>query len=561
MNAPGGNIASHLTAMARRTPHALAVAAPHGRDRRNKTAYVHYSYAQLERWSNELAHGLTAIGIGRGTRTVLMLRPGPEFFACTFALFKTGAVPVMVDPGMGLKHLGRCLAQAEPTAFVGVPKAHVARVLFGWARSSVRINVTSGPRLGMTATLTELAATGQSAGVADFATVEPETGETAAILFTSGSTGPPKGAVYTHAHFQAQVAALRQDFGIQPGEVDLCTFPLFALFAPALGMSSVVPDMDPTRPAFADPKKIIGAIEDFGVTNLFGSPALLRGVGTWGAAQGVKLTSLRRVISSGAPVPAAVIERFTTLMPAGAQVFTGYGATEALPVAALGSDEILRETRQGTDQGRGVCVGRSVGGTRIQIVPISDEPIPEWCDDLELPCGQVGEITVHGPVVTREYFRLEQHTALGKIRAADGTIRHRMGDLGYMDDQGRLWFCGRKSQRVRCAEAPDGVLFTIPCEAIFNTHPEVFRSALVGVLRSGKVEPVICIERAPERATQSDAALVAALLARAADFAHTRVIRTVLVHPGFPVDIRHNAKIGREQLALWAAQRLQGQTP
>src|SRR5262249_5225805 len=156
--------------------------------------------------------------------------------------------------------------------------------------------------------------------------------------------------------FAAQVELLRTLYGIEPGEVDLPTFPLFGLYGPALGMTAVFPDMDPLRPAHADPRKILGAIRQSQVTNRFGSPALIRRVGEHASDE--TLPTLRRVISAGAPVPARVIERFCRKLPGGVQVHTPYGATEALPVCTIGSDEILGETRHQTDAGAGVCVGR-----------------------------------------------------------------------------------------------------------------------------------------------------------------------------------------------------------
>jgi acyl-coenzyme A synthetase/AMP-(fatty) acid ligase len=378
--------------------------------------------------------------------------------------------------------------------------------------------------------------------------------EMAAILFTSGSTGPPKGAVYTHGILNAQVELIREMFAIEPGEVDLCTFPLFALFAPALGMTAIVPDMDSTRPARAEPARIVEAIEDFGATNLFGSPALLRQLVRGDDSSVTRLSTLKRVVSAGAPVPARTIERIATRLEPPAQVHTVYGATESLPVASIGSAEILGETRHATDQGLGVCVGRPVVGMEVRIIRISDDPIPEWSDDLLVPDETIGEIVVSGPVVTREYSNRPEATRLAKIAdPARSLPYHRMGDLGYLDDRGRIWFCGRKSHRVVLA---DETLFTIPCEAIFNTHPDVFRSALVGVERGGEPMPVICIEPVRPLSREEEERIRCELLERGAGFPQTRRIRTILFHPAFPVDIRHNSKIFREKLAVWAGRRL-----
>jgi acyl-CoA synthetase (AMP-forming)/AMP-acid ligase II len=546
------NVAAALAEQADRRPYAPAVFCPAGRARSGRVRHTHHTFKQLHEESDRIAHSLTRHGLGRGCRTVLMVPPGPDFFALTFALFKIGAVPILIDPGMGVRNLGGCLAEARPEAFVGVPKAHLARWLLRWGRPTVRRTVAVGSsHFGAEVTLDQLRRRAGNAG--PFPMADTRADETAAILFTSGSTGPAKGAVYTHGVFAAQVESLREVYGIEPGEIDLTTFPLFALFGPALGMTSVVPDMDPTRPARVDPVKIFDAIEDFGVTNLFGSPALLNRVGRYGAERGIRLPSLRRVISAGAPVPAVVIERFTKLLPADAQVFTPYGATEALPVANIGSREILGETRARTDRGEGVCVGMPVPGMGVTIIPISDDPIAEWDESLLLPLGRVGEIVVSGPVVTASYFNRERENALAKIRdPRTGVTRHRMGDVGYRDESGRIWFCGRKAHRV---ETTEGMLFTIPCEAVFNTHPDVFRSALVGVIRGGVTYPVVCVELEPDR-RPDPTKLRAELCELALSHPHTRAIVTFLTHPAFPVDIRHNAKIFREKLAVWADRRL-----
>jgi acyl-CoA synthetase (AMP-forming)/AMP-acid ligase II len=545
------NIAAHLPAMAKARPLTLAIVHPCGTDAHGRVRYRHFTYRELNEESDLLAAGLERVGVRRGVRTVLMVPPGLDFFALTFALFKVGAVVVLIDPGMGRAGLGVCLKEAEPEAFIGVPKAHLARVLFGWARGTVRVTITTGRRLGWGGiTLDHVRRLG--AAVGSFAMAATRATETAAILFTSGSTGVAKGAIYTHGIFAAQVEMLRRIYGIEPGEVDLPTFPLFGLFAPALGMTAILPDMDPTRPAAVDPVKILDAIRQFGVTNLFGSPALIRRVGAYGAEHGVKLPTLRRVISAGAPVPALAIERFVTMLDTGVQIHTPYGATEALPVSSIGSDELLGETRSKTSEGAGVCVGRPVEGMRVRVIRISDDPIPLWNDGIILPAGSVGEITVQGPVVTRAYYNRPESTVLAKITEQTDGLWHRMGDLGYFDEKGRLWFCGRKSQRIATSEQ---TFFTVACEGVFNAHPAVARSALVGVTREGEVRPVLCVERDPG-SRMPDEELRGELLVLGAARPHTRAISTILFHKSFPVDIRHNAKIFREKLAVWAARQL-----
>lgn len=487
-----------------------------------------------------------------------MVRPCPELFALVFALFKIGAVVVLIDPGMGKRRMVDCLRAVHAEAFVGIPLAHALRVLHGSAFREVCIRVTvgrrwfwGGPRLA-----DFLARPGQP-----FAPTPTRPDDPAAIIFTTGSTGPPKGVLYLHRIFDAQVRMLRDHLRIEPGEIDLPTFPLFALFDPALGMTAVIPEMDPTRPANADPVKIIEAIRDQGVTNMFGSPALLNTLGRYGTAKGVRLPSLRRVVSAGAPASPASLERFATMLTGEAEIHTPYGATECLPVASIGSREILGETRHETARGGGACVGRPFPGMTVRIIRLIDEPIECWSDDLLAPPGEIGEIVAKGPVVTPEYCidaaatRLAKIREPCKIRCADPSgdeIWHRMGDVGRIDVHGRLWFCGRKAHRVITER---GTLFTVPCEAIFNQHPRVFRSALVGVGTPPRQKPVICIEPQPGDDAGDRERFTRELLDLAGANPLTAMIETILFHPSFPVDIRHNSKIFREQLAVWAAEQ------
>jgi olefin beta-lactone synthetase len=545
------NIAAALTEQARARPDAAALILPGG---------ARVTYRALEEDASRIARGLAAAGVAPGTRTVLMVPPGPDFYPLVFGLFRAGAVPVVVDPGMGLARMKSSLAESRPGAFVGIAKAHAARVFLGLGGPAVKVVVGVGPCWGLGGISLDGVRRRGAAGSGDPFAAKPE--DMAAILFTSGSTGPPRGAIYTHGNFAAQVETVRRTFGIEPGEVDLPTFPLFALFDPALGMTTVVPDMDPARPARAEPSRIARAMIDHGVTSMFASPGLLDPLSSYCALKGIRFPTLRRVLSAGAPVSPRIVARMVEALPEGCLLHTPYGATEALPVASIDHRTILGETRAKGAEGAGICVGRPVEGVEVRCIRVDDGPIPGWTPELEVARGASGEICVKGPQVSAGYFGRPDADALTKVADPTGGFWHRMGDVGYLDDSGRLWFCGRKSQRVRAAE---GDLYPDQCEAVFNAHPLVHRSVLVGVAKGGVHRPVLCIDTSPPpsplSAGPSNPAFQApdlkGLHLLAEKHAVTRRIRDFLFHPGFPVDTRHNAKIRREELAAWAEERLQ----
>ncbi|HEX4145255.1 MAG TPA: fatty acid CoA ligase family protein [Pirellulales bacterium] len=549
---PTVNVARRLSAMAELQPDVVAVAAPRGKNPLGRQDYDQLTFRQLDQDSNRIASGLARLGVVPATRLALLVRPGIDFISLVFGLLKAGAVAILIDPGMGRRNLVACLAAVEPEGFVAIPAAQAVRRLLAHRFPKARFNVTVGRRLfwGGT-TLAALRASGQD----HFQPVATRAEDPAAIIFTTGSTGPPKGVLYCHGNFEAQVEQLGQAFGIAPGEVDLAGFPLFGLFNGALGVTTVVPVMDPTRPAKVVPKKLLAAIRDWRVTQSFGSPAIWNRVGLDCQKTGARIEWLRRVISAGAPVPAHVLARMKSCLPPDAEIHTPYGATEALPVATITASEILAETQAQTRRGAGVCVGRRFSGIRWQVVRIVDGPIATLADAEPLPAGEIGELIVTGPVVTREYVTRREWNALAKI--ADGSdVWHRMGDAGYLDDRERFWFCGRVAHRVLSAAGP---MFTSPCEEIFNQHPAVYRSALVGIGPVDRQRPAIVVECWPDRRPRSAAArrtLLSELRELALSSPLTHAIDQFLIHRSMPVDIRHNAKIFREQLAVWAAARL-----
>ena len=574
--AANANFCRHLKQAALEIPTSLAVAVQ--KHQKGKLQYSEIDFAALDKKSDAIAFALNAYGIKRGMKAVLMVTPSLDFFALTFALFKAGIVPILVDPGMGTKNLKQCFIESAPDVFIGIPKAHIARKLFGWGKNSVKFlltvsdsslaaALTGGPTLNKILT--------RYSSNDPYQMVKLEENEMAAILFTSGSTGTPKGVVYSHKMFEAQINVLQNDYQIVSGERDLATFPLFSLFGPALGMASIVPDMDASKPIKANPEFIFAAIKKYQCTNLFANPALIEVLGqaamknVYGNLPGKvqKLSSLKRVISAGAPATIASIERFCHMLESGVEVLTSYGATESLPLTKIGSDTLLTTTEI-TDNGGGICVGTVVDGVDVAIIKITEDNISHWHDDLKLPPGSIGEIVVKGPMVSESYYQRDSATKQAKITdlTEEGVscIRHRMGDLGYFDQQGQLWMCGRKAHRV---ETASGVFFSIPCERIFNCHPKVRRTALVSFetnteVKGGQqyenqseIQPLLCIELekgAEKISGASEKQLFAELKELGSKHSQTHTIERFLIHPDFPVDIRHNAKIFREKLAVWA---------
>ncbi len=549
------DLTEHLLNQVKQKPGALVVAEMKGIKPDGTGEYDTLNFATADMESSRVAHGLEKIGFKRGMHTVFMVTPGTDFFSVLAGIMKVGAIPVLVDPGMGMRNLKKCLEEAKPEAFIGIPRAQLGRIIFGWGKKTLKINVTVGKRLGWGGySIDEIKEIGSPSTYV--VTDKPGPDDMIMLAYTSGNTGAPKGVVYTQRMLSSQLSFMKDAIGMKDGDAHLSTFPPFALYAPACGAPAIIPEMDATKPASADPRKLITAIKDYNCNSTFCSPALIEKIGRYCDAEGVKLDTLQTVVSAGAPARMSSLERFVNALNPEAEVLIFYGATEALPLTSIGSKELIRDTKKQTEEGGGVCVGMPVKDVDIAIVKITEEAIPTWSDKLRLPPNTIGEIVAKGPYVTKVYYNLPEHTRLAKIHdQADGQIWHRMGDVGYLDDQGRLWMCGRKVHRV---ETDYGTFFSLPCEAVFNNHPKVDRSALVGVGMNGNTRPVMCVqlEKGIRLGPNEKKQLTSELLSMAQVHEHTKDIKTILYHPNFPVDIRHNAKILREKLAIWAQKEL-----
>jgi olefin beta-lactone synthetase len=509
------------------------------------------TYSDLEEKVNRYSFGLDHEGIRAGTRTLVMVPAGTDFFILTFALLRIGAVPVMIDPGMGIKAMSSVLADLEPEAFIGIPKAHLLRLTFPHVFKTVKIKITTGSFSFLGAQRFKNLGK-DNPGQYNSHSDDPD--NMAAIFFTSGSTGPAKGVIYTSGMLKNQIEITKSQFNIGSDETDLCTFPLLGLFAICHGNSSVLADMDMIHPAKLDPVKIVKNIRDFQCTQMFGSPMVLNKLAEYCSPWKIKLPSLRNIISAGAPVHRNVLESFGRLVSENAKIHTPYGATEALPVTDITASELLRIYLDEPENETPVCIGNPVKPLDVKILEITDKQITSWDNARLMPVNEVGEIVVKGPWVSAGYFKRNDANCLSKIPdLMTNEIWHRMGDLGKIDSHGRLWFYGRKSQRVVTS---DGTLFTIPCEAVFNRHPGVARSALVGVHLniSGLKKPVICIQL--KSGFYPTKKLIQELRELGNSVQITKGLSDILFKKDFPVDPRHNAKIFREKIALWAEKRI-----
>lgn len=525
------NVADLLADSAGKAPQREAIIAP---DRGG--GWTRVSYWELDASVDAHARALRAEGVTRGELALVMVPPGIQLITLFYALLRLGATPVMIDPGMGLAAFLRCVAGTRARTLIGIPRAHVARLLFRGAFATIERALVLGPTLlgALGRSLLPLEPSDKDDSLGPLrAELEPD--DLAAVLFTSGSTGPAKGARYSAGNFFAQRDALQALYQFVPGEVDLAAFPLFSLFDAAFGMTSVIPDIDAARPASCRPEKIVAAIREHRATSAFGSPAIWSRVAPWCRDHGVRLDGLTRVLMAGAPVPLKLVRAMRDILPEDGDVYTPYGATESLPVASISGREVESLAAR-VEAGAGTCVGRPAATIDLRIVPIREEPMSSIESEAPLAPHVVGEICVRGGVVTRAYHNRDDATVAAKIGQGEATW-HRMGDLGYLDEEGRLWFCGRKAEAVFTQEGP---IFTDQIECRFASTPAFPRVALVGIGPKGQARPVLLIEGREDEALRAEGRRISGL-------------SDVRFHPRFPVDRRHNAKIHRLDLAKWAA--------
>ncbi|MGJ3190013.1 alpha/beta fold hydrolase [Paenarthrobacter nitroguajacolicus] len=519
------------------------------------------SWQQLDRGILDLAAGLREVGVKKGSRVSLMVPPGADLTVALYACLRLGAVVVVADAGLGTRGLSRAVKGATADFLIGIDKALTAAAVLGWPGRRVSVQDLPAARrriLGVETSLAALARRGAGSALPAHAV---DADAPAAVLFTSGSTGPAKGVLYTHRQLAAMRDTVSRTFGIRPGSRLVAGFAPFALLGPALGAVSVTPAMDVTAPRTLTSRALAEAAAAIDATVVFASPAALANVvATSDAVNGAgheALNGVELLLSAGAPVPEPLLLEVQQLLPR-ASLHTPYGMTEALPVTDISLEQIqaaAAESAAGTVKGagNGVCVGEPVHGARLAVIPLAgDGTAPGSAFSTE--AGVTGEILVRAPHVKEAYDRLW----LTQCESAGLPGWHRTGDVGHFDAAGRLWVEGRLAHVVT---APGGVVTPVGAEQAIERLEEVRLAAVAGVGPAGTQAVVAVVETVtPYRKAGPAAPELAGRVRRAALEAGVGV-SAVLAVPAQPTDIRHNAKIDRTRLSAWASHVLAGGRP
>jgi len=545
------NLADTVLEVARKYPERIAVIEPDGFDAEGKRKYKRYTYAQLSSDAESIAPGLREMGIAEGTRIVCMTPPCYESCVVGLALQRGRCITLWIDPSVGYLNVAERLNRIKPQAFVGIPVAHLGRFVFGWGQRFPKKSIVINGFFPGARTLSSLKR--HAPEHPPKPNITPN--DPAAVLYTTGSTGPAKPTLYLHRNYVQLYRIAHQSWRFDPENnppVDMAIFPAFFFIAISAGGTMVAPPIKFPKetPAKASPQALLEAINDCGVQTCFASPVLLENMARYAVEHNIKTPALKRVIGGGAPIFASVKRALLKMMGAEGQVFANYGATEALPSTEMGAQEALEETFPLTEKGTGICVGRPFEGVEVRIIQLQDGAITSIDETKEMPMGEIGEIIVRGGHISPGYYLEPESDRKNKIPDPSGQW-HRLGDAGYIDEKNRLWVCGRVGQRVKAA---NGSVFSLLAEPIFDTHPQVDRSGLVGVPHNGTEIPVICVQL-KKGFNGTEETIRKSILELAVKHTVTQEVKHVLFIDKLPFDPRHNSKIERPALAKWAAKK------
>jgi len=545
------NISRHITDFSQTAPYKKAVICLSGRDDNRKMAYSHLTFRQLNQQSDDIARGLQRSGVVRGTKTALQMTPGIQWFAVTYALLKIGAVPVLIQPSLGFRHIAQCIKAVEPEALITSPQFSMIQMMYPKYYQSVHLQINTG-RNWFKKGLSLLDLQQNEPGPFQIADIRDQ--DHGMIVFsTSNEVDVPKPIILTHKMLNATMSLMESVLNLCSESLLLSTFPFFMILSPALGLRQIIPSLNSIQSPKIDPRMIIESIWDHGITHLLMTPTQLMVLENFLRDAGIFLHSIQRILSWGEAYPAEELQKFHYFVNNSSQVFPVYGIAEAPLVTTLGSHEIVSETQIKTERGFGLCQGKIITDMDMKIIEVSDRPIDNWSDDLMIEGSNIGELVVKGEAVSNKYANSVKADALTKI--PDGkNMWHRTGDVGWIDSNGYFWFCGRKKDRIIISE--DETLYTIPCEAVFMRHQRVHRCIIVGVGPVPYQTPVLIIELAPGDSGKYISTLTHELMDLAQAYPHTGNIKNILFRKRFPVHPIFHQKINRKQLTVWAAKKL-----
>ncbi len=540
------NVISLIEKEAEKTPHKKAVIFPRGEE------FTSYSYLELLNNCNKLSFFFSALGIKKRAHVLFFVKPSLNFSVITFSLFKLGAVPIFIDPGMGLSNLLSCVSKTKPEFLVTERKGILLRTFFRKTFASIKKTICT-KKFPAFFSIEKILATTTSPREISFPKLFSE--DAASIIFTSGGTGAPKGVLYTHGMFLEQVELLRREFSYTENDRDLPGFPLFSMMTIAMGVTSVIPELDPTKPALCEPGKIVKNIQDHKVTTIAGSPAIWERVGLYCKENKITLPTVRALVMFGAPIPKRLHDLFHPILTNGSS-YTPYGATECLPIASISAKELEETKLPESFPYKAICVGKVIFPTELKIVEETEKE-SESIENLKtLSSFEIGEILVKGKQVSPFYLGEKEATAKSKVK--DGSyFWHKMGDLGFLDQEGRLWFCGRKAHKVRISN-PQKDYYSIPTELVFNDHKAIKKTALIYLKEELCVTPALVIERFDGKTKLSrkeQEEFKNELFDRALSHENTKEIKCFFLHKKLPVDRRHNIKIDRQFLSSYFNRR------
>lgn len=510
----------------------------------DRLAFQQSSYRDLLTLINKYQRGLQDLSLVKGDKVVMLVSPGIDFLALSNAIMARGAIPCFLDPGMGKEKLLESIKNLEPQAFIGSPKAQALRILYPKYFKNLKFNLVASDWIPFfTKTLNFLKKYSAKP------LPEVRASQIAMLAFTSGATGSPKAVVFTNEMIKSQLEIFKNTFGLKAKEKDMPLLPIFSLFNSAIGVCSVIPPINPSKPAKLNPQKIVKLIKEQRISYSFGSPVLWRKIGEYCLRTRTKLDSLVKIHIAGAQVEESLFQILSEVSDA--EVSSPYGATEALPVTHATHEELVGvNVVKSTSGETGVCVGKAIDSVTVKIIKPVDGVISDISEVEECGAQEIGETIVKGDNVSPAYYFNEEDylqnpkNLEAKIKDGDA-FWHRIGDMAYLDNDKNIYFCGRKVHRVIFEEK---VFYSVPIERVFNQCKKVYRSALIAD-KAGK--PALVVEPDPKYFPDTEEkkeGFVRELREVALQDEVTKGIQSFYFHDSFPVDGRHNAKIYRDRL-------------